>query len=277
MLKRRITNGLAARWRRRFYFLSRLFGARVPVHNLSWLPDGFVMQPLGATGVRLIDNFCSPHEAALLIDSARTLLERAQTGDVVVNDVALSGQFALSEHDGDDSTLLPLLYRCAVAFGIPYTHVERIAVGRVSESSSPDLMGQNAPLLVGRSQHCVLIFLNEMAGDDAGETVFTGMKLAISPRVGRAVCWSVAENFSATNLGLEELLPRTPTAEKWFMQVWLRDRALRADLYGAVDPPQARQGQPLSGKEFAPDGVWAPQDVDLEAVFGQADKMKGLL
>ena len=61
------------------------------------------------------------------------------------------------------------------------------------------------------------------------------------------------------------------------LQIWLGEKPLRADNYGMVNPPQARQGKALDADVVAPDGVWAPQDIDLEAVFGQPDKMKGLV
>ncbi len=276
MLKR-IINGVAARWQRRYYFMSRLFGARVPVHNLSWVPDGFAVQPLGATGIRLVDNFCQPEEAALLIDTARSLLERTQGADVLVNDVSVSGQLCLNGQDGDDPAVLPLLYRCAIVFGVPYTHVERISIGRVTQSSAADAMSHSAPTLYSGTRHSALLFLNEVPGGAGGETLFEGMRLSISPRVGRAVCWTTSEHVTAAELGLKEALPLTPETEKWFVQVWLRDHALGQDVHGSVNPPQARQGQPLLGDEPAPDGVWAPQDVDLEAVFGQPDQIKGLL
>ena len=273
----RITKAVARRWRRRFYFLSRLFKARVPVHSISAVPDGFRIQPLAKTGITLVDNFCTPAEAALLIDNARGLLARGNNAHAVVNDVAVSGQLCLSGQDGDDPALLPLLYRAAILFGVSYTHVEKIAAGCVGSDPVVTIAGHQAPTGFAETRHCVLVFLNEVPGDAGGETVFQGANVAISPRVGRAVCYSLSADHAASDYGIEESMPLSHNAQKWFIRIWLADRSLRSDTQGSINPPQARPGHALTGAEAAPEGVWAPQDIDLEAVFGQPDKMKGLL
>ncbi|MEE4186192.1 MAG: hypothetical protein V2J12_10520, partial [Gammaproteobacteria bacterium] len=59
---------------RQGYLGARLFGLRVPVFPLAYLPDGFTVRPAGATGLTLVENFCTPAEAEALITLARSQL-----------------------------------------------------------------------------------------------------------------------------------------------------------------------------------------------------------
>jgi hypothetical protein len=274
MLKK-INRKLAIIWQQRFYYLSVRFRAAVPVHSLSWVPDKFTMHTVGQTGIRIVENFCTPEESALLIDVAR-----AQLGDktALVNEVDVTGLLNMSGAGADDPLLLPLLYRSAILFGVAYTHVEKIVMVCATAKSEHDSVGHYAPPYSGGSQHVALVFLNEVSGEVGGDTVFEGMNLRVTPRAGRAVCWSLGKGLSAQDVSARESLPVAEGAEKWCLQIWLSDHALRPDVHGSVNPPQAKQGDALGGDiADAPDGVWAPQDIDLEAVFGQPDKMKGLL
>ena len=260
---------------RRYYLLSKVFPLNVPVHSASWVADGFTNQKIGATGVRVIDNFCTAEESVWLIDTARNILQNANT-DVVVNDVASTGVLALAGSDNDDA-ILTLLYRSSILFGIPYTHASHIMLARCRSDAGIDILSKHAPVGSGKRQHVIMVFLNEVAGDLGGDTAFEELRFVVSPRVGRALCWTRDSALGTADILPHEILPTSEDTEKWVLQLWFLDRPLFADLHGALGVAQARKGEALKGDEETPAGVWAPEQVDLEGVFGQPDKLKGLV
>jgi hypothetical protein len=262
-------------WVRRYYLLAKVLPLEVPVHCVSWVPDGFTNRQIAATGVRVIDNFCTAEESAWLIDAARNILQDTNT-DVAVNDVASTGVLAFAGTENDDA-VLTLLYRSSVIFGVPYTHAARILLARCRSDTSSDILSKNAPAGSGKRHHVAMIFLNEVPGELGGDTVFERLKFAVSPRVGRAVCWTRDAAVGTADILPHELPPVSEDSEKWVLQLWFLDYPLVADLHKASGAPQARKGEPLTGNEEMPAGVWAPLEVDLEGVFGEPDKLKGLV
>jgi hypothetical protein len=262
-------------WVRRYYLLTKVLPLEVPVHSVSWVPDGFTNRKIAATGVRVIDNFCTAEESAWLINSARNVLQSANA-DVAVNDVASTGVLALAGADNDDA-ILTLLYRSSILLDVPYTHASRIMLARCRSDSAVDILSKHAPAGSGKRQHVVMIFLNEVPGDMGGDTVFEGLKFAASPRVGRALCWTRDAAAGTADILPHELPPVSEDSEKWVLQLWFLDYPLLADLHEASGAAQARKGEALTGDEEMPAGVWAPLEVDLEGVFGEPDKLKGLV
>ena len=115
------------------------------------------------------------------------------------------------------------------------------------------------------------------ADDESGaETVFADMNLAFSPRAGRVVCWTHDENQKQSTFLPQEVAPVGDEC-KWVLQFWFTDEPVALAAHDHQSVPQANKGEPLSGSELTPAGVWAPQNIDLEAVFGQPDKLKGLV
>ncbi len=265
-------------WGRRYYYLGKLMPIEVPIHTLSWVPNGFSVWPVANTGVRVVENFCTSEEAAWLIDSARNVLQIGEEGgteELIVNDISRTGLLTLFDQDSDDPAILSLIYRCALLFEVPYTHAECILLARCTINTRPDVMASHAPGLATGQQHTVIIYLNEAPDNAGGETVFAGLNLAISPRVGRAVCWSQsAEDSSSIDKTAHESAPASAEADKWMVQIWFGNHALRGETHGLIAPLQAKEGVPLTGIEDTPAGIWAPQDIDLQAVFGNPDKLK---
>jgi hypothetical protein len=258
-------------WGRRYYFLADVFAVDVPIHSISWVPDGFVVQKIGTTGVRVVDNFCSADEAAGLLNTAAGLIGQS-VANIVVNDVEASGVYAAAGKV-DDPAVLGLLYRCTILFGVPYTHCKRIVVAASGSEGGSNDLAMHWPANFNDVQHAAMLFLNE----GCGETVFEDLNIAISPRVGRAVCWSRGSKAGESLLLPVEAATDSETSCKWVVQFWFADKPVRQSTHDPLAAAQAAKGQPLSGSEAMPAGIWAPQDIDLEAVFGQPDKLKDLV
>ena len=185
------------------------------------------MQTIGATGARIVDNFVRPEESVLLVEALANVLGKQSGSATFVNDVSKSGRLCLDGRDGDDPAILPLLYRSALLFGLPYTHAARIVVARISDDADAAMLAATEPDNLHGRKHSVLIFLNEIPGDAGGDTVFDALRFAVSPRVGRGVCWSAQ---AGEQIQMHESPPLVGDAEKWVVQIWFGDRPLRADL-----------------------------------------------
>ncbi|MGI9290451.1 MAG: hypothetical protein ACR2QG_04135 [Gammaproteobacteria bacterium] len=259
---------LRAAWFRRFFYLAEIFAVDVPVHPISWVPDGFIVRRVGASPLHLVENFCTPQEAGFIAEAAKALGYKQNS--CLVNDVSQTGVFALGgkEHDAD---LLALLYRCRLLFGVPYNHCNRIIYAELFSGADQDLLSKQRPSSKNDRSHVITVYLGDV--ETGGETVFAELGFAITPHTGRAVGWSQQGDDEWVPL---ESVPPEQTC-KCILQFWFADQPVIPAVHDEQAFLQARKGVPLSGEELIPDGVWAPQDIDLEGTFGQPDKLKGLV
>ena len=89
-----------------------------------------------------------------------------------------------------DPFLLPLLYRGAMLLGGPHTHVETIFVTRYEEGEYYKGHEDFYEGFHGDRLYTILIYLNDVAPGLGGQTVFERLNLAVTPKLGRAVCWT---------------------------------------------------------------------------------------
>jgi hypothetical protein len=103
--------------------------------------------------------------------------------------------------------------------------------------------------------YTVLLYLNTVAPEQGGATVFPHLKVAVQPRAGRAVTWTNKnpdgtehwENSHAAH-------PVTNGGEKWVIQFWFRAYPLLGAI-ADMERPQMTTGQPLAADAATPDGV----------------------
>ncbi len=253
-----ILKRLSGGWKRRHYHFNRWFRPSPPPRSISWFPDGFTVRHLAATGLSVIDNFCSADEAAAVIEAARDRLERSG--------VLIDGKF--HEHEGRISYtaelysrsyrhegLFPLMQRAAALAGVPYTHIDAVYVTRYPEGGL-----YNEHLDFGDEYqvdrlYTVLLYLNTVPEEQGGATVFPRLNVAVQPRVGRAVTWT---NKNPDGSGHYEnshtASPVTNGGEKWVIQFWLRNYPMVPAL-DSLPVPQVRTGQPLAAADVLLDGV----------------------
>ena len=101
--------------------------------TLANLPAGFEIRRAGATGVCVVDNFCTPAEAAALIEKARPHLTHSQIR-VGSKTVDFSGRISdtalVYGAYRKDQSVVTLMRRAAFLVGLPYTHLEATFVTR---------------------------------------------------------------------------------------------------------------------------------------------------
>jgi hypothetical protein len=271
---KKIFRRLRLYWRRRYYYLADFFAVDVPAHPVSWTPDGFIVHNIADTHIRVVDNFCTEEEVSGFSAIARKLIDSSGT-DVLSQDVESTGIYAVAGKQNDPA-VLSFLHRCAILFGVPHTHCSRIVLAACRAGTKNNILNQQRPANSNGRQHTAMLFLNTINGESGAETVFADMNLALSPRAGRVVCWTHDENQKQNILLPQEVAPVGDEC-KWVLQFWFTDEPVALAAHDYQPVPQANKGEPLSGSELTPAGVWAPQDIDLEAVFGQPDKLKGLV
>lgn len=246
-------------FKQRRYYRSLFWRQAVPLHPVSYLPDGFCVRKIGESGLSVIENFCTAQEAAAVIQAAEPRLARS----TVVNDQVVkyserrtSDTAVVFDKDHQDPAVLPLLYRASMLLGLPSNHVERVYVTRYRPGQKFDKHLDHYAGYRGDRLYTLLVYLNDLGGGGGGETVFHSLKLAVQPKAGRAITWT---NKNPDGSGHNEVdhsgAPVLGEKDKWIVQLWYRRYKMFAALADPAEPPQARKGRALSAAEALPPGV----------------------
>lgn len=250
---------LIANTRSRF---QRLIGRRhydpsaAPVY---YLPDGFAIHRVGDTGIKIIDNFCTPQETRHLIDKARGQLTKSQiiVGGKAVDSAGRSSNHSVVFHRfHQDKKILPIIARGAMLAGVPITHSEQIYVTRYTEGELYNAHHDYADSFLADHRLCtILIYLNGLEEGQGGETYFRDLNVAVRPTLGRAVCWTNTNPDGSIHPETRHAaLPPKGDAEKWVIQMWFRPYKM-LPLRHEMPRPESGFGIPLTGTEPLPEGV----------------------
>jgi len=248
---------VAAVYGRRRYFFSKLFGAKVPVHNLSYLPDGFTVRKIGQTGISVIDGFCTHAEARAIIDLAKLGLNTSgvvENGKFVIAPGRQSETACVFGAENPDPLLLPLACRAAALVGLPYTHLEAVYVTRYLEGGRYDEHVDYGDSFSIDRLYTILLYLNDVPLEQGGATAFPRLKIKVQPKLGRAVSWTnLNPDRSAHHETSHAALPVKAGGEKWAIQFWFHPYKMFDPINFA--PPQRREGQPIRPDDALPDGA----------------------
>jgi hypothetical protein len=247
----------AAIYKRRYYFFSKLFGARVPPHALSFFPHGLTVSKAGDTGVAVVDGFCTADEARAVIDLARERLNPSmvlQNGKFVLATGRQSDTALVFGPGNPDPALLPFACRAAALTGVPYTHLEAVYVTRYQEGGHyNEHVDYGYDYDVDRL-YTVLLYLNDMPPAQGGATAFPRLNIQVQPKLGRAVSWTNLNPDRSPHLETSHAaLPVKAGGEKWTIQFWFHPYK----MFAAIDfrPPQTATGKPLDATAVLPEGV----------------------
>jgi hypothetical protein len=247
----------ASLYERRYYFLSKLLGAKVPVHNLSYLPDGFTVRKVGQTGIAVVDGFCTLAEAQAIIALARPKLSPSgvmERGKVVMAAGRQSETACVFGSSNPDPALLPIACRAAALTGMPYTHLEAVYVTRYQEGGHYNEhvdYGDNYSI---DRLYTVLLYLNDLDHSHGGATAFPRLNIQVQPKLGRAVSWTnLNPDRSPHSETAHAALPVTAGGEKWAIQFWFHPYK----MFESMDfvPPQTATGKPVKAGDTLPDGA----------------------
>ncbi|MGI9290904.1 MAG: prolyl hydroxylase family protein [Gammaproteobacteria bacterium] len=259
---------------RKGYWKARLLGPDVPLYPIAFLPNGFKINHGGETGLCIVDNFCTPEEAAYLIDAAHDKLldSRITIGNRRIKDDYRTSQTALVfDPINKDPQVLPLLYRASMLLGVAHTNVESVYVTRYQEGEYYKAHQDFYKGFDGDRLYTVLIYLNDLDDNQGGGTVFEKLNIGVKPRLGRAVIWTNTNpDGSHHEETSHEALPVENGGEKWAIQLWFRKYEMIGIPDSMVETPQTLTGQPLKGDENMPPGSWAPGEPEPGSPYHKA-------
>jgi prolyl 4-hydroxylase len=247
----------ASVFERRYYFFTKLFGTNVPVHNLSFFPDGLTIYKVGQTGVSVIDGFCTPTEAHAIIEMARDRLKPSgvQEKGKVVMAAGRQSDTARVFGVGDlNAELLPIACRAAALTGLPYTHLEAVYVTRYQEGGHYNEHVDYGDEYSIDRLYTILLYLNDMDPAHGGATAFPRLNVQVQPKLGRAVSWTNLNPDRSPHYETSHAaLPVKPGGEKWAIQFWFHPYR----MFAPVDfvPPQTAIGKPISAIDPLPAGA----------------------
>jgi prolyl 4-hydroxylase len=248
---------------RKNYYLSKIFTFPVPAAPVYHLPDGFSINVIGKTGIRVIDNFCAQEEADYLINLAQTHLSKSQViveGKGVYDPGRTSSHSVVFHRRHQDRKILPLIARGAMLAGVPTDHAEQIYVSRYSEGELYHGHYDIAKDFQTSHRLCtMLIYLNTLEENQGGATYFRDLNVAVKPVTGRAVCWTNMNPDGSPHMETlhAALPPIGEGVEKWVIQLWFRPYQMHPVKF-ELEPLQIRPGKALTGNETLPEGVFIP-------------------
>lgn len=236
--------------------------AAQPSFPTELFPDNFRVRVVGATGVYVFENFCTPEEADEIVSVAA---ERLGPSGVLVNarfeqtSERSSHTAALFSRYFRYPGVVPLMQRAAALVGLPYTNIEDVYVTRYREG---DFYAQHIDygesFAVDRL-YTVLLYLNDVPEEQGGATVFPSLRTAVRPAKGVAVSWTNKNPDGSGHLESNHAaFPVTGAGEKWAIQFWFRNyRVVEAldDLPRDFPVYAGCERQPLQGGESLPEGV----------------------
>ena len=229
----------------------------MPVHNLSYLPDGFTVRKIGQTGISVIDGFCTNEEAKAIIELAKLGLNRSgvvENGKFVIAPGRQSETAWVFGAGNPDPLLLPLACRAAALTGLPYTHLEAVYVTRYQEGGHYDEHVDYGDSFSIDRLYTILLYLNDLPPEQGGATAFPRLNIKVQPKLGRAVSWTnLNPDRSAHHETSHAALPVKAGGEKWAIQFWFHPYKM-LDPVDLV-PPQAAAGQPIRPDDTLPDGA----------------------
>ncbi len=256
---------------RRNYYLAKVFPPSVPPPPLYHLPSGFTVHAIAETGLRVVDNFCTPEEADYLIEKARKQLRKSQViiDGKPANDPGRTSSHAVAFHrNHQDERVLPIIARGAMLAGVPLDHAEQIYVSRYSENEFYHGHYDFADSFLTDHRLCtMLIYLNDLETSQGGATYFRELNIAVQPKAGRAVIWTNVNPDGSKHLETlhAALPPRGAGSEKWVIQLWFRPYKM-TPVKKALESLQVKTGIPLKGDEGLPTGAHSSNELRSEAV-----------
>ncbi|WP_434213125.1 2OG-Fe(II) oxygenase [[Pseudomonas] boreopolis] len=186
--------------------------------------------------VATADSLLSLDECRLLIALARPFLRRsrvlAHNASQPIADPVRSSSGATLDPLVEDYSAKRAQHRAASAFGLRLENAEWLSVLHYLPGEEyrphrdylpPQALEAHAPQS-GNREHTLCLYLNDV--EEGGETAFLCADMKVSPKAGRAVCFS---NMSGGRPDPDSLHAGLPVSkgEKWLATLWVREHSYR--------------------------------------------------
>jgi hypothetical protein len=218
-------------WRN--YYLSKLFPPKVPRRPLSFLPNGFEVNSIGNSGVRIVEHFCSEAGASYIISRSKEVASETL------------GSMSVFNATHQDQVLMPLLYRASMLTGLPLNHIGSIDASKEEPLNTSYQVVEDLARDKGLACFRVHLFLT-----DFGELRFPELDLAVEARSGRAVIWPL--NQGSISVDCSE----NSDNDRWVAKFTIyENQVFKPDSIPELIP-QIQKGVPVDSSEELPDGSW---------------------
>lgn len=198
--------------------------------------------PTATEPVKILEGFLEPSKCQYLIDTYKDHVKRSTvvspSGDVE-DSARTSHTFFLPD---DDSVIMELREKAARLAGVPADHVEGLQLVRYAKGEQYkfhydyfDAINEN------QREHTFLVYLNDLAMEDGGATIFKGYNVKVYPRQGRAIWFrDLTEDGKLNEKSLHAGEEVQTDTIKYAVNIWIRQKKV-IDL-----PSVARIGPPAS-------------------------------
>lgn len=177
------------------------------------------MRSVANTGVRLVDNFRSREEASRVIDLYGKRVDKSTVlgpdGLSMLHTHRTSSDIRLTSES--DPLLRSIICRAAALFGLPTSHAELFSLTRYQSGEYYKRHFDHDGTSEADRLCTLLIYLNDLAADEGGETFFNELHFAFQPVSGRAVVWNNSDiNGQRLEESMHNALPvKKDGVEKW--------------------------------------------------------------
>lgn len=221
--------------------------------------------PTATEPVKILEGFLEASKCQYLIDTYKDRVKRSTvvspSGDVE-DSARTSHTFFLPD---DDSVIMEMREKTARLAGVPADHVEGLQLVRYSKGEQYkfhydyfDAINEN------QREHTFLVYLNDLAMEDGGATIFKGYNVKVYPRQGRAIWFrDLTEDGKLNEKSLHAGEEVQTDTIKYAVNIWIRQKKVM-DL-----PSVARTGPPASDAvKSVMSGSWDPTIFTTILVLG---------
>jgi len=199
----------------------------IPQPPLWSFPIGLKIGEIDQTSVRFVDGFCTPQEAAGLINIAKNRVNPSSVlgahGKSITHDYRTSSDTKIGLVNADP-LVRSIVARAAGLLGLPMAHAESLNITRyrAGEYYKSHLDHDGSPS--ADRIYTTLLYLNDLGESDGGGTLFEDLNFVTKPVCGRAIFWINSDRAGrALPQYRHASLPVTnDDAEKWVAQIWFR-------------------------------------------------------
>ena len=190
------------------------------------MPTGQTSAPTATEPVKILETFLEPEKCQYIIDTYKDRVKRSTVvspkGDVE-DSARTSHTFFLPD---DDKVIAELREKAATLAGVSADHVEGLQLVRYSKGEQYKFHYDYFDAIRDNQRvHTFLVYLNDLAMEDGGATIFKGYNVKVYPRQGRAIWFrNMTESGQLNEKSLHAGEEVQTDTIKYAVNIWVRQK-----------------------------------------------------